>query len=244
MPSPTYRVLIVCAATLAAALSGCSADRLSLAAPAQAPHLAGNWHLDAAHSERIDAAVGRLESQLRAHMRKLRRAARRAEAQPSTPPARRDGDADEGAPARSEARHSTVQEPSVEVSAPSFGAAWIREFIGHVPVGNDLGIALTPAQFTLSSASGAQQCSLGVPTSIAFGRHDTASQSCGWRGHAFLIELQPLLGPRLSERFEIAPDGELVMTLHMAGHGIDVRLVRRYRRTARGAPQTLLPTSD
>jgi hypothetical protein len=228
MPPPPSRALRLCAAALAAALSGCSPAPLRLTAPTHAPHLAGNWRLDAAHSEPIDAAVQRLQAQLHARMRKALRAMKRAEARAQTqsaPSSGRDHDGDSSsAPVRAGGR--TVQEPSVEVSAPMVGAAWVRELIGHVPVGSILGLALSPREFSLTSATGVQQCSLGIPTVIAFGPHDTANQSCGWRGQVFIIELQPLLGPKLSEQFAIAPGGELVMTLHLSGTGVDVSRVR------------------
>ena len=246
MPTPPSRALRLCAAALAATLSGCSAAPLRLAAPAHAPHLTGNWRLDDAHSEPIDAAVTLLQAQLHTRMLKALRAMKRAQGRAQTPPAPPPGRTHEqdGSSAPIHSGGSTVREPGVEVSAPMFGAAWVRELIGHVPVGSLLSLALSPGEFSLTSAAGVQQCNLGIPTVIAFGPHDTANQSCGWRGHAFIIELQPLLGPKLSEQFAIAPGGELVMTLHLSGQGVDVSLVRRYRRTTHGPPQTLLPTSD
>ncbi|MGC8519734.1 MAG: hypothetical protein ACP5P4_14625 [Steroidobacteraceae bacterium] len=246
MPTPPSRAPRLCAAALAAALSGCSAAPLRLAPPAHAPHLSGNWRLDAAHSEPIDAAVTLLQTQLHARMlkalRAMKRAQGRAQTQSGPPPGRDHEQGGSSAPIRDSGH--TVQEPGVEVSAPMFGAAWVGELIGHVPVGSILSLALSPGEFSLTSADGVQQCSLGIPTVIAFGPHDTANQSCGWRGRAFIIELEPLLGPKLSEQFAIAPGGELVMTLHLSGHGVNVSLVRRYRRTTQGPPQTLLPTSD
>jgi hypothetical protein len=246
MPTRPSRALRLGEFALAAALSGCSMAPLRLSAPAHAPHLAGNWQLDATHSEPIDAAVQQLQAQLRARARKalrsLKHAEARAQAEP-TPSSGGDRDA-EGSSTQVHAGGRTVEEPGVEVSAPMFGAAWVRELIGHVPVGSVLSLSLSPGEFSLTSATGVQQCSLGIPTVIAFGPHDTANQSCGWRGHAFVIELQPLLGPKLSEQFAIAPGGELVMTLHLSGHGVNVSLVRRYRRTVHAPPQTLLPTSD
>lgn len=246
MPTPPSRALRLCAAALVAALSGCSAAPLRLAPPAHAPHLSGDWRLDAAHSEPIEAAVKRLQAQLHARMHKALLAMQRAEApaQRQSTPAPGHDHAARSASAPVHGGGRTVQEPGVEVSAPMFGAAWVRELIGHVPVGSILALALSRHAFSLTSATGVQQCSLGIPTVIAFGPHDTANQSCGWRGRTFIIELQPLLGPKLSEQFAIAPGGELLMTLHLSGHGVNVSLVRRYRRTTQGPPQTLLPTSD
>ncbi len=248
MLTPPSRVRYLCAVLLAGTLSACASQRLNAVAPAKAPPLAGSWTLDSAHSEHIDAAVLSLQQQLHKLMLKAHHAARAAQSTPARPSEsdrrRRDADHDEGGrPAGAPAGTAQVQEPAVEVSAPLLGATWVREFVAHVPVGTYLGIGLTPGLFTLRSAGGVQQCTLGVRAAVAFG-HGGADQTCGWRGRDFLIELQPLIGPRLSERFALGPDSELTMTLHLSGHGIDVRLIRRYRRTPNATPPVLLPTSD
>ncbi|MHB1870987.1 MAG: hypothetical protein ACYCT1_09070 [Steroidobacteraceae bacterium] len=249
MPTPYPCVLCLCVATLAVTLSGCAADRLKPTPPSHAPHLAGNWTLDAARSEHVSAAVTNLQSQLHQLLRKAQRAhqaAEREEQPASGPqPARESGEhgRDERRASPQAGGSSNLQEPGVEVSAPMFGAAWVREFIGHVPVGDYLGLRLTPGLFTLRSAGGIQECTLGIQTAIAFG-DGGAVQTCGWDDQSFVVRLAPLIGPQLTERFALSPHGELVMTLHMSDHGIDVRLIRRYRRTPHAVAPALLPTSD
>jgi hypothetical protein len=243
------RVLWLCATALALGLSGCGTVQLKPVPPRNPPQLAGHWTLDPANSEPIDAAVNSLEAQLRGLAARAHPAAGRA-AQPPSEPRRHErrpaqnGGASAGAPAGTDAGDANaVEEPSVEVSAPRLGAGWVREFIAHVPVGDYLGIGMAPGLVTVRSAAGSQQCSLGVPTAITFG-DSPANETCGWDGQAFIIEILPLIGPRLTERFALAPDGELAMTLHLSGHGIDVRLIRRYRRNPHAVPPVLLPTSD
>ena len=249
MPTHSSRVLCLCAAALAASLSGCGTVQLKAVPPPNPPQLAGNWTLDPANSEHVDAAVNSLEAQLRALVARARQAAGRAAQQPPEPQRRKrqrpaqDGGQNLPPPPAGAGEANAVQEPSVEVSAPLLGAAWVREFIGHVPVGDYLGIGMTPGLVTVRSAAGSQQCSLGITTAMTFGK-SPANEVCGWDGQAFLIQILPLLGPRLTERFALAPDGELAMTLHLSGHGIDVRLTRRYRRNPNAAPPVLLPTSD
>ncbi len=251
MPTHSSRVLCLCAAALAASLSGCGTVQLKAVPPPNPPQLAGNWTLDPANSEHVDAAVNSLEAQLRRLVARARQAAGRAAQRPPEPerrprqrPAQDGGQSAGTPPAGADAGGANaVQEPSVEVSAPLLGAAWVREFIAHVPVGDYLGIGMTPGLVTVRSAAGSQQCSLGITTAMTFGK-SPANEVCGWDGQAFLIQILPLLGPRLTERFALAPDGELAMTLHLSGHGIDVRLTRRYRRNPNAAPPVLLPTSD
>ncbi len=249
MPTASPCVLCLCVATLAATLSGCAADRLKAAPPSHAPHLAGNWTLDAARSEHLSAAVTSLQSQLHRRMLKAEQARQAAERQEQpaagSQPAREPGEhgRDERRAGPQAGGSNALQEPGVEVSAPMFGAAWVREFIGHVPVGGYLGVRLTPGQFTLRSAGGIQECTLGIQTAIAFG-DGGAVQTCGWDEQSFVVRLVPLIGPQLTERFALSPHGQLVMTLHMSGHGIEVRLIRRYRRTPHAVAPALLPTSD
>ena len=249
MPTPAPRVLCLCVATLAAALTGCAAERLKAVPPSHAPHLAGNWTLDAARSEHVSAAVTSLQGQLHRLVRKAQRDQQAGEhearptsgSQPAREPTEHGRDERRAGPRAGSS--STLQEPGVEVSAPMFGAAWVREFIGHVPVGDYLGLRLTRGQFVLRSAGGIQECTLGIQTAIAFG-DGGAVQTCGWDDQGFVIRLTPLIGPQLTERFALSPHGELVMTLHMSDHGIDVRLIRRYRRTPDAVAPALLPTSD
>lgn len=250
VPTHPVRALCLCAATFAVTLSGCAADRLKTVAPRDAPRLAGNWTLDPSTSEPLHTAVIRLQTQLRGLMRRARHAARAAEHSRRAPrasePPRQDRDHDERTPPATDTpagEAGPLQEPGVEVSAPLFGAAWMREFIARVPVGDYLGIGIAPGVFTVRSAGGSQQCDLGVPTAVTFGE-GTADQTCGWRGSDFLIELRPRIGPELTERFALEPGGELMMSLHLTGNGIDVRLIRRYRRTPRAVAPALLPTSD
>lgn len=249
MPTPSPCVLCLCVATLAATLSGCAAERLKAAPPSHAPHLAGNWTLDAARSEHISTAVTSLQSQLHRLVIKAQRAhqAAASEEPPAagSQPAHKPGEhgRDERRAGPQAGGSSALQEPGVEVSAPMFGAAWVREFIGHVPVGDYLGLRLTAGQFALRSAAGIQECALGIQTAMAFG-DGGAVQTCGWDDQSFIVRLVPLIGPQLTERFAVSPHGELVMTLHMSGHGIDVRLMRRYRRTPHAVAPALLPTSD
>lgn len=244
MPTPHSRVLWLCAATLAATLTGCNTERLASVAPKQAPVLAGHWTLDTAHSEGIGTAIAALDAQLHKRLRLARRAARRAGASDDPPHRRtRTGESDQHERTSRTASPDIPREPSVAVNAPLPGADLVREFVASVPAGRYLGIRFTPDQITVLSAGGAQECAPGVPTAITFGQ-GTAAQTCGWHQKAFMIRLKPLIGPTFSERFTLAPDGELVMTLRLAGNGIDVRLVRRYRRTPHAAVPALLPTSD
>lgn len=250
MPTHPSRVLCLCAAALAASLNGCGTVQLKSVPPRNPPQLAGSWTLDPANSAHVDAAVNSLEAQLQGLVARARQAAGRAAQRPAEPlrrerqrPAQGGGQGTAGPPATDAGSANAVQEPSVEVSAPLLGADWVREFIAHVPVGDYLGIGMAPGLITVRTAAGSQQCSLGVPTAMTFGK-SPANETCGWDGQAFLIEILPLIGPRLTERFALTADGELAMTLHLIGHGIDVRLIRRYRRNPHASPPVLLPTSD
>lgn len=235
-------MLWLCAAALAATLAGCATDRLASVAPKKAPQLAGRWTLDAAHSEPISTAVTALEVQLRKRLQKLRHAHEQAATRRH--PVRAGGDDHDRDERRPHGRRSSEpQEPSVSVNAPLPGSEFVRELVASVPAGTYLGLRFASGQVTVRSAQHTQDCTLGIPTSITLGE-GSATETCGWRKKAFLIEFKPLVGPMLSERFTLDHSGELVMMLRISGGNINVRLVRRYRRTPHASPPVLLPTGD
>ncbi len=235
---------MLCAAALVAILAGCSSERLASVPPPHVPPLAGTWTLDPKNSEAIDTAVVNLQAQLRKRVRSERRALAEArgsqQRRDATPRRGRERDRDQGA---SSADIGAAREPGVEVRASFPGASLVREFLDSVPVGSYLGIRLTPGRATVLSAKGSQECDLGIPAAVVLGS-GTAVQTCGWRKRDFLIEQRPSYGPTLTERFGLDPGGELVMTLRLAGRGIAVSLVRRYRRTPHAVPPQLVPTGN
>ncbi len=208
-------------------LGGC-ADQLKITPPAHPPRLTGDWRLNEASSGRVNVAVADLQSQLL----KLT-----GQSHPS-PAVRAAGPT----PHSSAGRSSGQQATAIVVSAPRTGANLVEEFLAHVPEGNDLALRVAPGVFTQQTGAGSEQCTPGVLLAVTLG-HVGADEICGWNGRAFVVRIKPEYGPTLTERYALAPTGELVLTLRLAGGGLDVRLVRRYRRTSRPPPSPL-PTGD
>jgi len=228
-----HRSLWLCAMLLALVLAGCATE-LQVRPPAHAPQLTGDWRLDEASSGHVSAAVADLQAQLLKRMG------------PRHPAATAHGGT--GRPAAAHAPNSSAggtagqQAPAVVVSAPRVGANLVEEFLAHVPEGNDLALRVTPAAFTQQTGAGAEQCTPGVLIAVTLG-HVGADETCGWSARAFLVRIKPEYGPTLTERYALAPNGALILTLHLAGDGLDVRLIRRYRRTSH-PPPTPLPSAD
>ena len=241
MPTCPVRTLCLCAALLATALAGC-ADQLKVTPPPHPPHLTGDWQLDQAASERLDIAVADLQAQLSKHMHHAHSAS------PSggvgTPHRERDASGGGQGPRQTEGSGgpNTQQAPAVVVSAPRVGANLVQEFVAGVPEGDDLALRVAPSVFTLQTGEGSQQCTPGVPIAVTLGEV-AANLTCGWQDASFVVRTEPLYGPTLTERYGLAPDGELVLTLRLAGGGLDVRLVRRYRRTSH-PPSSPLPSGN
>ncbi len=234
MPTRPHRSLCLCVALLPWVLAGC-ADQLKVTPPADPPHLTGDWRLNEASSGRVNVAVADLQSQL----------LKLTDQSHPSPAARSGGTRGRSAgptPHSSAGRSSGQQAPAIVVSAPRVGANLVEEFLAHVPEGNDLALRVAPGAFTQQTGAGSEQCTPGVLLAVTLG-HVGADEICGWNGRAFVVRIKPEYGPTLTERYALAPKGELVLTLRLAGGGLDVRLVRRYRRTSRPPPSPL-PTGD
>ncbi len=238
---PSRARLLPLAALLAISLTGCASQRLAVTAPPGVA-LSGNWALDPVASGDIAQTAARLQAQIGKahHVRQHARPADTFGRLAGRRPDQRPGDSDEapGAGNRSDRRAGA---PAGPAGAPPPGAALVREFLANVP-GGYLRISVAPGSFRVTSENGSQQYSPGVETAVELGEA-SAEQTCGWKGHHFIIDTQPRWGPVLTQSFGLAPDGRLVVTVRLHGQGIDAVLTLRYQRT-RQTPAAVLPTSD
>ena len=238
---PSRDRLLPLAALLAIILTGCATQRLAVTAPPGVA-LSGNWALDPAASDDIAQAVARLQAQIgKAHP--IRQRARPADGFGRLVQRRPDQHSDDSDEAsRAEDRSGQRASASTALgAAPPPSAALVREFLANVP-GGYLQISVSPGSFRVASENASQQYPPGVETAVELGQV-SAEQTCGWKGHHFVIDTQPQWGPALTRSFGLASDGRLVVTVRLHGKGIDAALTLRYRRT-RQAPSAVLPTSD
>lgn len=236
MPTRQSRALHLAAAALTATLAGCAASHLAASAPPGAG-VNGDWKLDSAGSDDVAMAVANLQAQIR-----------KADHRPRQAPnggfngMRRMRPPGEGREEGHESQEGAEGQSSENVPAPAPGAALVQELLSHVPAGDYLRITFGPGEFTVATGQATWQYAPGVQTAVEIGEV-AAEQTCGWKGHQFIIVTQPQWGPTLTDTYGLAPDGKLTMTLHLRGGGIDVSLTRRYARTTE-APPPAVPTSD
>ena len=235
--SSRVRRLPLCAEFLTLTLVGCASERLSSTAP-PGLRLSGNWALDPAASDDIGQAVARLRTQIDKALRLARRAQpeggvgdamrRRREAP------RRDSDETAGGGGQASA--------PVELGGPPPpGAALVQEFLSNVP-GSYLTITVAPGSFSVASGNALQQYSTGVRTAVELGEVN-AEQRSGWQGRKYIIDTRPEWGPAITQSYGLAPDGNLMATVHLHGQGIDTAVTLHYRRTKQ-APAALLPSNN
>ncbi|MBX5463408.1 MAG: hypothetical protein IRZ28_20240 [Steroidobacteraceae bacterium] len=79
--------------------------------------------------------------------------------------------------------------------------------------------------------------------SVVSVENGVADQRSGWSGRQYVIDVRPLVGPRVIERYGLSADGELVEDVTLTEEGLPtLRFTRVYARgAARPAP---LPTSN
>ncbi|MGH8318227.1 MAG: hypothetical protein ACREUL_09655 [Steroidobacteraceae bacterium] len=225
----------MCAATLGAALvmlSGCAWGRLA-AEPPPGERLAGDWKLDAAHSDDLGKAV----AQLRAQAAKAHRKSRGGPQQGFAGYGRRAGGGAPGGQHGGQAESS----PGSGTGAQEFGpgatphVSAVDELMSNVPQGDYLGIAVSPDTFTVTSGDSSNQYAPGLESDISAEQGD-AQQISGWKGTAYVIDTTPQFGPEVIQRFELTKDGKLEMTVRLSGSGAHFTFTRVYDRTTRVAP--------
>jgi len=79
--------------------------------------------------------------------------------------------------------------------------------------------------------------------SVVSVENGVADQRSGWSGQQYVIDVRPLVGPRVIERYSLSADGELVEDVTLTEEGLPkLRFTRVYERgVARARP---LPTSN
>lgn len=200
--------VLVCAL---GALAGCASSRLS-SEPPPGVRLAGDWKLDAAHSDDLGVAL----QQLREQSHKARREMRDREAA--------------GAAAQSEGPQQGGLSigPGPQVSA-------MDELLSNVPQGDYLTISASAAAFTVTSGDSSNQYTPGQESEISAQQGD-AQQISGWKGADYVIDTRPQWGPEIIQSYGLTKDGQLLMKLSLSGPGIRFTFNRLYVRTTRVAP--------
>lgn len=237
---PSFRVSAgeMCAVTLGAALlvlSGCASSRLS-GEPPPGERLAGDWKLDAAHSDDLSKAV----AQLRAQAAKAHRNSRGGEQPAFGAYGHRRGGSEPGGQ-QGEPSGQTESSPDSGTGAQEFGpgptphVSAVDELMSNVPQGDYLGIAVSADAFTVTSGDSSNQYAPGLESDISAEQGD-AQQISGWKGEAYVIDTTPQFGAEVVQTFDLTKDGKLQMTVRLSGRGTHFTFTRVYDRTTRVAP--------
>jgi hypothetical protein len=238
MPSFRASANEICAATLGAALvvlSGCASSRLSSEAP-PGERLAGDWRLDAAHSDDLGKAVQQLLAEAAKAHRNLR-----GEQQPGFGGYGRHMGG--GAPGGQQGGQSgqAQSSPDSGTGAQEFGpgptphVSAVDELMSNVPRGDYLRIAVSADAFTVTSGDSSDQYTPGLESDISAEQGD-AQQISGWKGEKYVIDTTPQFGAEVIQSFDLTKDGKLEMTVRLSGGGIHFTFTRVYDRTTHVAP--------
>ena len=233
---PTVRAVgpVACAAA-AAALAACVGARMSAEAPAGVS-LAGSWRLDHAASDDPDKIL----SKMRAEAFKLMG---RRSSIPEPRPGTRGGAA--GVSPRGGAEDDIAAQEARGLRADPLRRSPMAHVItDSVARGDYLTIRQGPDEVVLDYGGTRRSFTPGQ-RSVVSAEGGVGDQTSGWKGHEYVIELRAQMGPSVTERYGLSPDGKrLIEKLHIGSAELAaVDLTRVYGRTDDGAPRQL-PSSD
>jgi len=223
--------LLLCVAVV---LSGCAGMGLE---PPAGVSLAGSWKIDHGAGDDPQKVLDRMRAEAFKIM------GRRAEA--AAPPARAAGA--RGAPtspAAAEDSEPLPTSPAGHTPDPLHYSPMAHIVAASVARGDFLTIRQTPGQLVLDYGTSTRSFIPGSH-SVVSAEGGVGDQTSGWKGGAYVIEIKPQLGPRVTEQYALSADGKhLVATLHIASGELPaVTMTRIYGPTTEIAPRQL-PTTD
>jgi hypothetical protein len=229
----------VCVTALiaAAVLTGCTGTpRLSSQLPSGV-RLAGDWKLDAAHSDDLGRAV----EQLRAQQAKGRHESADEQQQQGfggygrRQPGGQQGGQQGGEDAQGESSSGVEGGEAGVGFGGSPRASAVDELMTNVPQGDYLGIKVSSSSFKLTSGDSSDEYTPGLESDISAVQGD-AQQFTGWKGTDFVIDTRPQLGAEIIQTFSLLKDDTLSMTVRLSGNGVHFTFTRIYDRTSGVTP--------
>ena len=225
---------------LASCASGPSVDP-------QAPtsiNLAGSWRLNRQASGDPDAMISAIVEK---EMKHMRRGSRREDDDDldDLPPPPAPGEAGTGHGNRRQGENVT---PPGGMFRPREGmAAYLRSqytnALGSL-LGNGDGLTVEQAADRFALRRGDSRRSFTPGGHSVVGVTDgVADQTSGWKGREYIIDVRPQVGPRVTERYGLSPDGsQLVERVSVSGDGLKkLDFTRVYDKGA--PPARALPVS-
>jgi hypothetical protein len=237
MPIPRAPKSLVCAALLmTVALAGCFGTRLGADAPNGA-RLQGVWRLNRTASEDPQKIIDKMRAEA---LKKIHRAMNAPPPIPMDSPRRR-GQGPNGVGANQQAQddlqiQSQQQGPGGD---PLRNSPMMHELRGILQRSDYLTIKQSADQLTFDYGSTVRSYSPGGH-SVVSSENGVADQSSGWSGKQYVIDVKPQLGPRVTEEYQLSPDGkQLIVKLHIGPFELSkVDLTRVYDATGAVVPNT------
>jgi hypothetical protein len=217
-------------------LAGCGAPNLKPEV-AEGVSLAGSWRLNRQASEDPDAMI---EAIVAKEMKHLRRGSHAYADDPDPPPpsGARGGPRGGGA--------SENIEPPGGMFRPRGGMAkYLRSqytnALGSLLSGEGLVIEQSPDRFVLRRGDSRRTFTPGAHSVIGV-TDGVADQVTGWKGREYVIDVRPQVGPRVTERYGLGPEGQLIEEVELSGDGLKkLEFTRVYDKGA--LPPRALPDS-
>jgi hypothetical protein len=177
--------------------------------------LAGSWKLNRQASADPDAMITAIVEKEMKHMR--RRSHGYDEDDPDAP---LPGEAGAGGPGGKGRAADNVDAPHGMFRPREGMAAYLRSqytnALGSVLSGEGLVIEQSPERFTLRRGDSQRSFTPGGRSVVGVAG-GVADQTTGWKGREYVIDVRPQVGPRVTERYGLGPDGRLIEKVSLSG---------------------------
>jgi hypothetical protein len=236
---PTVRAAgwVLCAA--AATLGGCAGASLSPDAPAGAS-LAGSWKLDHGASDDPQKVLDQMRAQAEKIIARHQQQLAQQAAMP-TRPGRGAQEPDLPPPGDDEL---TTPDQNGHRPDPLKRSPMAHVILDTIARGDFLTVRESPDELVLDYGTTRRSFTPGA-RSVVSTETGVGDQTSGWKGRDYVIQVKGQLGPDVTERYSLSPDGhELIEKLNIAaGELPQVNLTRIYRPTSEIVPQQLPSTN-
>jgi hypothetical protein len=218
-------------------LTACGAPNLKPDVPAGVS-LAGSWRLNRQASADPEAMITAIVEKEMKHMRRGSHAY--DEDDPDLPPP---GATGRGGPGRGAAENVV---PPGGMFRPRGGMAkYLRSqytnALGSILGGDGLVIEQSAERFTLRRGDSRRTFTPGGHSVIGV-TDGVADQTTGWKGREYVIDVRPQVGPHVTERYGLGPEGQLIEKVELSGDGLrKLEFTRVYDKGA--LPPRALPNS-
>jgi hypothetical protein len=210
-------------------LAGCSSGPSLNPDSPTGVNLAGSWKLNRQASADPEAMIHAIVEK---ELRHMRRRSHTYEDDPDTlpPPG--------GGPGANGRTPDNIVPPNGMFRPREGMAAYLRSHytnaLGSLLSGESLVIEQSPDRFALRRGDSQRSFTPGGRSVIGV-TGGVADQTTGWKGRDYVIDVRPQVGPRVTERYGLGPDGQLIERVSLSGDD-DLPKLEFTRVYDKGAP--------